>query len=88
MTMLGGLQIYMLSLIHKWLYGYIPDSKVYGAHMGPTWGRQDPGWPHVGPVMLAIWDIAWAWLYLHAFSWDNILLVIATKASPSIKLWQ
>ena len=58
MTMLGGLQIYMLSLIYKWLYGYIPDSKVYGAHMGPTWGRQDPGWPLVGPVMLAIWDLA------------------------------
>ena len=26
-----------------------PDSKVYGANMGPTWGRQDPGGPHVGP---------------------------------------
>ena len=23
-----------------------PDSKVYGANMGPTWGRQDPGGPH------------------------------------------
>ena len=25
--------------------------------MGPTWGRQDPGRPHVGPTYLAIWDI-------------------------------
>ena len=32
------------------------DSKVYGANMGPTWDRQDPGGPHVvGPMNLAIW---------------------------------
>ena len=34
----------------------IPDSKVYGANMGPTWGRQDPGGPHVGHMDFAIWD--------------------------------
>ena len=34
-----------------------PDSKVHGANMGPTWGRQDPGGPHVGPMDRAIWDI-------------------------------
>ena len=33
-----------------------PDSKVHGANMGPIWGRQDPGGPHVGPMNLAIWD--------------------------------
>ena len=33
-----------------------PDSKVHVAHMGPTWGRQDPGGPHVGPMNLAIRD--------------------------------
>ena len=33
-----------------------PDSKVHGAYMGPTWGRQDPGWPHVGPMKLATKD--------------------------------
>ena len=32
-----------------------PNSKVYGANMGPTWGRQDPCGPHVGPMNLAIW---------------------------------
>ena len=26
------------------------DSKVHGANMGPIWGRQDPGGPHVGPI--------------------------------------
>ena len=24
--------------------------------MGPIWGRQDPGGPHVGPLNFAIWD--------------------------------
>ena len=32
-----------------------PDSRVHGANMGPIWGRQDPGGPHVGPINLAIW---------------------------------
>ena len=32
-----------------------PDSKVHGSNMGPTWGRQDPGVPHVGPMNFAIW---------------------------------
>ena len=39
---------YMLWSIH--------DSKVHGANMGPTWGRQDPGGSHVGAVNLASWD--------------------------------
>ena len=28
---------------------------VHGANMGPIWGRQDPGGPHVGPMNFAIW---------------------------------
>ena len=32
-----------------------PDSKVHGANMGPIWGRQNPGGPHVGPMNFAIW---------------------------------
>ena len=32
-----------------------PGSKVHGANMGPTWGRQDPGGAHVGPIKVAIW---------------------------------
>ena len=27
-----------------------PDNEVHGANMGPMWGRQDPGGPHVGPM--------------------------------------
>ena len=33
-----------------------PDSKVDGVNMGPIWGRQDPGGPHVVPINLAIWE--------------------------------
>ena len=47
--------------------GRIPDNKVHGADMGPIWGRQDPGGPHVGPMNFAIWDgvmvfIAMPWM--------------------------
>ena len=35
----------------------IPHSKVYGPNMGPTWGRQDPGGPHVGHMNVVIWDM-------------------------------
>ena len=34
----------------------IPDNKIHGANMGPIWGRQDPGGPHVDPMNFAIWD--------------------------------
>ena len=34
----------------------IPDSKVYGANMGPTWVLSAPDGPHVGPMNLAIRD--------------------------------
>ena len=43
---------YMFYMI--WYETY-PDSKVHGANMGPIWGRQDPGGPHVGPMNFAIW---------------------------------
>ena len=41
----------------KWFR--VPDSKVHGANMGPIWGRQDPRGPHVGPMNLVIWGIAY-----------------------------
>ena len=36
--------------------------KVPGANMGPIWGRQDPGGPHVGPMNFAIWGQKCPWL--------------------------
>ena len=35
--------------------GKVPDSKVHVANMGPIWGRQDPGGPHVRLMNFAIW---------------------------------
>ena len=40
-----------------------PDSKVHGTNMGSTWGWQDPGGPHVGPMNFAIWESLW-WEFL------------------------
>ena len=50
-----------------------PDSKVHGANMGPVWGQQDPGGPHIGHMKLAIWadhrghnkpNISSMWIYM------------------------
>ena len=32
-------------------------AKMHGANVGPIWGRQDTGGPHVGHMNLYIWDI-------------------------------
>ena len=40
-----------------WSSGTHPNSKVDGANMGPIWGWQDPGGPHVGPMKFAIWAL-------------------------------
>ena len=40
--------------LYALLFVEYPDKKVHGAYMGPTWGRQDPGGPHVGPMTFAI----------------------------------
>ena len=37
-----------------WYYKTYPDSKVYGANMGPTLVLLAPGGPHVGPMNIAI----------------------------------
>ena len=39
---------------HKCLIFTIPDSKVRGANMGPTWVLSAPDGPHVGPMNLVI----------------------------------
>ena len=36
-------------------HGDTPDSKVHGANMGATWGRQDPGGPHISLGYLLIY---------------------------------
>ena len=66
----------------------VSDSKVYGAYMGPTWGRQDPGGIHVGPMILAMWGVtrqlstpnarvnkpSYNWLDMPWLSYDVIIM--------------
>ena len=33
-----------------------PDNRVHVANMGPIWGQQGPGGPHVGPIKFVIWE--------------------------------
>ena len=58
---------FIIKAVHKGIYnistvgiaaGHLstPDNKVHGVNMGPIWGRQGPGGPHVGPMNFAIWD--------------------------------
>ena len=56
--------------------GMYSNSKVHGANMGPIWGRQDPGGPHVGPMNFAIWVCHWTgrvkiWCVCVAFTWTE-----------------
>ena len=50
--------------------GKYPDSKVFGANMGPIWGQQDPGGPHVGPMYFPIW-VDMYWLTLSCITIDS-----------------
>ena len=45
----------LLSLVHG---RGVPDSKVHGANMGPTWVLSAPDGPHVGPMNLANFGVA------------------------------
>ena len=36
---------------------FLPDNKVHGANMGPTWVLSFPDGPHAGPINLAIWAV-------------------------------
>ena len=48
------LHVISLTFIIQGYFTDIPDSKIHGAIMGPTWGQQGPGGCHVGPMNLAI----------------------------------
>ena len=60
------------------------DSKVHGANMGPIWGRQDPGGPHVGPMNFVIWvDIPKTFcIIIHEILLDDCI----TSASEVVRL--
>ena len=61
----------------RYSQGRYPDSKVRGANMGAIWGRQDPGGPHVGPMIFAIW------VYQH-FNKNTTLFKYAIKIQSEI----
>ena len=44
--------------------------------MGPIWGRQDPGGPHVGPMNIVIWDV------FHEISVHSLTLSKCTMVGP------
>ena len=52
----GSSSVYRGQILSGASFNDTPDSKVHGANMGPIWGRQDPGGPHVGPMNFAMWD--------------------------------
>ena len=47
-------EVFMLIITYPLMY--IPDSRVHGANMGPTWVLSAPDGPHVGLINLAIRD--------------------------------
>ena len=53
----------------------VPDSKVHGANMGPTWVLSAPDEPHVGPMNLAIWGSLQNSLWLH----DHCFMIIKCR---------
>ena len=57
-AVLGGDELKVWSTINHYCCprGWDPDSKVPETNMGPIWGRQDPGGPHVGPMNFAMWE--------------------------------
>ena len=61
----------------------ITDSKVHGANMGPIWGRQDPGGPHVGPMNFAIWDLIY-WVIVQLLS---IYVIALMEFSMKLNHW-
>ena len=48
-----------LLTVYQGICKHIPDSKVHGANMGPTWVLSVPDGPHVDPMNLAIRDITY-----------------------------
>ena len=60
------------------------DIKFHGANMGPTWGRQDPDEPHVGPMNFAIWEfwliVNWIWEQ-SSQKFENIICKMAGSLS-------
>ena len=75
---LADIETYSISYQVGWVN--FPDSKVHEAYMGPTWGRQDPGGPHVGPMNLAI-----RVLNFHSFNFFEVYSTEIYFAEPKVR---
>ena len=64
--------------MYNWYIQHILDNKFHGANMGPIWGRQDPGGPHVVPMKLAVWDAHISLQAYHTYTVYHILMVLIT----------
>ena len=70
-------------LQHNSVQDTIPDSKVHGANMGPTWVLSAPDGPHVGPMNLAIRDsLPTRQWYAHALHFAVLCCGLITSIWP------
>ena len=102
------LNLFSLSPKSKWGNYYkilhmspFPNSNVHGANMGPIWGLQDPGGPHVGPINVAMWVgigapftntdwliTAWRSNYIHHKVWDDITYPFPYFNGSTVEVWK
>ena len=68
-------QIIYMSNTGEYTLQAFPDSKVHGANMGPIWGQQDPGGPHVGPMNFAIWELVLLVFRSSCQDLDSVILI-------------
>ena len=82
---LANMKIRSFILRRKLLIEAFRDSKFHGANTGPTWGRQDPGGPHVGPMNLANWVLTKYALVKWVIIWVRWMLIASSTSKPWVK---
>ena len=50
--------------------------------MGPIWGRQDPGGPHVGPMNFVTWDV-FKWIFFH---YSDVIMSVMVSPITGISI--
>ena len=70
----------VISSIVRYMFN-IPDSKVQGANMGPTWVLPASDGPHVGPMNLAIRDVTSGFVWASQNSVNPLTLTFRTAYS-------